>query len=788
MLRIHITSLFLFTLGLVLHGQDNPSFKSLQHKHTTSNDSSVIIELNNDGRILIQKWSDNIYRFTYGIEPESSQPSDAVILEQNISAPTHHTESWRWPGDDEVKITLSQSPLSIQLSSSKKSVSFTPIINSTNPQNTGLRIHLKEEEMITGGGARAIPMNRRGYSLRLNNEPHWGYGYGEENLNYSVPVFLSSEQYMVFFDAPQRAHADIGKSNDTNFDLYSELPQWSAFLILGDDYKELLGNYTKLTGTQPLPPKWVLGHMASRFGYRSQKEAMYMAEAILANGYPLDAIIIDLYWFGKGMSDFRMGNLDWEPDFWPNPDEMISYLNDLGVKTILISEPFIMEQSSNFAICDTLGILGKDSSGNSYVIEDFWFGPAGLVDVFKKEGQDWFGQQYKRLKQQGIAGWWGDLGEPEKHPSGIQYQTGNSDEVHNTYGHYWSKILHDNYQEHYPNDRLFFLNRAGYAGSQRYSVFPWSGDVSRSWNGLKAQLPIMLGMSLNGIPYMHSDLGGFAAGTKDEELYLRWMQFGVFNPVFRPHGESIPSEPIFFSDTIQEILKKFVGLRYQLMPYNYTLAYQQTTLGLPLARPLILQYPDETKYFNHFHSYLWGDAFLVAPVMEKGAQFIDVDFPQGDWYHYFSGEHFKGNHTSQVEVKLETLPVFVKAGSIIPTVHPFKNVAAYPTDSLFVNYYFDPQLIKTTHTLYEDDGKNAKSLETEAFELTTFSVQPGKTRLECHSESNDGKYAGQPANRKLVWRFYHLPESIKTITINQTKIKVNTLVKNPKGYLEVIMN
>lgn len=513
-----------------------------------------------------------------------------------------------------------------------------------------------------------------------------------------------------------------------------------------------------------------------------------MAEALLANGYPLDAIIIDLYWFGKGMNDFRMGNLDWEPDYWPNPNEMISYLNNLGVKTILISEPFIMQQSSNFAVTDSLGILGKDSIGNSYVIEDFWFGPAALVDVFKPEGQHWFWQQYDRLKQQGIEGWWGDLGEPEKHPSGIHYQAGNSDAVHNIYGHYWSKLIHDNYERYYPHERLFFLNRAGYAGSQRYSVFPWSGDVSRSWSGLKAQLPIMLGMSLNGIPYMHSDLGGFAAGTKDEELYLRWMQFGVFNPVFRPHGESIPSEPIFFSAATQNILKEFVALRYQLMPYNYTLAWQQTTTGMPLARPLMLAYPDEENYFDHFNSYLWGDAFLVAPVLEKGLSSIDVDFPQGDWYHYFSGEAFTGGQTNKVSVELETLPVFVKAGSIIPTVNPFKNVASYPLDTLFVNYYFDPQLKSSSYTLYEDDGKNALALKTGAFELTTFTVQPKRNTLECLAVSNQGTYAGQPTERKIVWRFYHLPASLKTITVNQSTINLKALKKDSQGYYELIMD
>jgi len=176
----------------------------------------------------------------------------------------------------------------------------------------------------------------------------------------------------------------------------------------------------------------------------------------------------------------------------------------------------------------------------------------------------------------------------------------------------------------------------------------------------------------------------------------------------------------------------------------------------------------------------------VAPILEKGTTSIGVDFPKGDWYHYFSGKAFKGDQIADIEVQLETLPVFVKAGSLIPTVSPFKNMASYPNDSLFINYYFDPQLKESTYTLYEDNGKNARALETGRFSLTTFSVNPKAKKLKCESKTDSGSYKGQPTERKIVWRFYHVPETVKTITVNESLINTDTLRNHSKGYIEII--
>ncbi|MCC7319148.1 MAG: xylosidase, partial [Bacteroidales bacterium] len=195
-------------------------------------------------------------------------------------------------------------------------------------------------------------------------------------------------------------------------------------------------------------------------------------------------------------------------------------------------------------------------------------------------------------------------------------------------------MIADRFKKDFPNKRLFFLARSGYAGTQRYGIVPWSGDISRSWGGLKAQLPAMLNMSLSGIPYMHSDAGGFATGVKDDELYTRWLQFAVFTPILRPHGSGIPSEPIFFNDTTQRIVRHFMKLRYELLPYIYTTAWQTAQTGIPIVRPMLWQNTNDRRFSELFSQYYFGNDLLVCPVTEAGQLRLDVELPAGLWYHF----------------------------------------------------------------------------------------------------------------------------------------------------------
>ncbi len=737
-------------------------------------DKSIILNTN-QGIIKLSTWSANSFNISFFTDSLITQHSDAVIANQ-LSFPMLLVDM-----NDKLSIrmgastiSINKNPLTIDFPSGKDNSEMVKISGPFKTENgSGISILLDGDEKITGGGARAIQMNRRGYRLRLQNEPHWGYSWGEENLNYSVPLFTSNRKYMVLFDSPQRAEADIGSTQPDIFRLQSNESYFSLFIFSGNDYKQLLNEYTSITGTQPLPPRWAFGNLQSRFGYKSQQQTINVADSMIMAGYPLDAMIIDLYWFGKGLGDFRMGNLTWENDNWPDPAGMINYLKSKGVKTILITEPFILTNSNNYSQGAEKGLFGKNSKGKPFIIDDFWFGPASLIDMFNPNAVKWFWDKHIPLINQGIAGWWGDLGEPEKHPSGIIYQQGTSDKIHNIYGHYWSKMLFEFYKSYYPDERLFFLNRAGYAGSQRYSVFPWSGDVSRSWEGFKAQLPIMLGMSLCGIPYMHSDLGGFAGGKMDEELFTRWMQFGVFTPVFRPHGETYPSEPIYYSSHYQKIILETIKLRYRFIPYNYTLAWQQTTNGVPLARPMLYEHPNENNAFDIFETYYWGNNIIVAPVFEPSITSKNVWIPEGTWINFFTNQPFEGNKIINVPVTLNEIPLFVKTGSFIPLASSCKSTDFYSTDTLYVNYYHHNTIFNGKGVMFNDDGKDPKSVTDEKYELLHFSSTWNGKKLIIDFAHEKNNFGFSPAVRNIVLEIKNLSTQPAKVKLDRKNIPFN---------------
>jgi oligosaccharide 4-alpha-D-glucosyltransferase len=314
------------------------------------------------------------------------------------------------------------------------------------------------------------------------------------------------------------------------------------------------------------------------------------------------------------------------------------------------------------------------------------------------------------------------LGEPETHPEDMIHVNGKAFEVHNMYAHEWAKMLYEGYKENYPERRLFHLNRSGATGTQRYSIFPWSGDVSRSWSGLQAQLPLMLNMSLCGLGYISSDLGGFALGKKDEELYIRWLQMGVFNPIFRPHGSGIPSEPIFFSEQTQSIVRKAIKLRYRLMPYIYNLAFRNSLEGEPLVKPLIYYHPKE-KFEDYSDSYYFGNQLLVSPVIEKGQTQKKINLPNGLWYDFYTDTVYEGGKQIIYNCDLSYIPVLVKAGAFIPMLFDYQTTDSYP-DSLITMHYYPSDLgSESVYELFEDDGAYSKSVDNGEFSITNFYSQ-----------------------------------------------------------------
>jgi oligosaccharide 4-alpha-D-glucosyltransferase len=643
--------------------------------------------------------------------------------------------------------------------------------------NKGFRVFLKEGEKIWGGGERAVSLNRRGYRLNLNNNPWYGYGEGADNLNYSVPFVTSSAGYGLFFDNPSRGYIDIGKTEAGALLYGTPSGEWSMYVLLGNP-AEVLASYHKLTGTQPLPPRWAFGNLMSRFGYTSEAQVKDVLAKMKRDSVPVEAVIFDLFWFGDSIKG-TMGNLDWvNKKKWPNPAGMIAGFKKEGINTILITEPFLVETSKNYIASKPY--LAVDSVGKPYYLTDFYFGKGGLVDIFRKDAQGWFWSFYRRQMQLGVEGWWGDLGEPERHPAnmyhnlkdlGFSKRLYKADEVHNIYGHTWTKMLYEFYAKEYPNKRLFSLNRSGFAGSQRFGIFPWTGDVSRSWGGLRAQLPTLLGMTMSGVPYVHSDAGGFAGGQGDGELYVRWLQFAAFTPIFRPHGTalyevdkaafSFPSEAALIDTPWRNYAKEAIALRYSFLPYNYSLAYLQAKEGKPLMAPLYYYHPTDTIAANVQDEYYWGPSLLVAPVLTKGASARRVYLPGGQWLDR-SGRLIEGHRWIDVPVTIGAIPWFIRAGSITPGQRPTPgaNTASEKGATPFVIYV--PADQPASFDWYLDDGASKGAMATGKYTLLHCSGRQQGSTVRLQLTPTNTLYASD----KLVAQVLGLDEQPKGVTVN----------------------
>lgn len=619
-------------------------------------------------------------------------------------------------------------------------------------QGIKLRFSLAPEEKLFGGGQRVLGMDRRGHRLNLYNKTQYGYSNHSEQMYYSLPAVMSDKKYLIVFDNSARGVLDIGSSDKDILQFEAIGGRSAYFIVSGDDYPELIRNYTEVSGRQPLPPRWALGSFASRFGYRSEAEVRDTVARYQAEDFPLDAVVIDLYWFGKDIQG-HVGNLDWERENFPTGEAMLADFQAQGVNTILISEPYVLTSSQRWDEAKAAGALALAEDGTVKTF-DFYFGTGAIIDVFSDQGSNWFNGIYHHFSAQGVAGWWGDLGEPEMHPADTQHAIGSADLIHNVYGHRWAEMLYQQQREQFPERRPFIMMRSGFAGSQRYGMIPWTGDVSRSWEGLSSQVELALQMSLFGVAYMHSDLGGFAGGEEfDREMYIRWLQYGVFQPVFRPHAQDhIPSEPVFHDSLTKDVLRPFLKLRYRLLPYIYSLAYQNSSSGMPMMRPVFFSLDGEREVLDHTNSYLWGDAFLVTPVIQAGVESVTATLPQGVWFDYWNDTRHTVNDKYQAQslsTELETLPVLVKAGAFIPYAPYQSCTRAMNGEQLEIHYYHDASVHSASGLVYDDDGTSPDSLKDEAYHLLHLHVSEVNGRLRFQFHRSGKGYSNAPESRQI---------------------------------------
>ena len=487
--------LLVFTITFSFAQNANRKFKNSSYNHNTLEIAT------SDGNYSITAYSDKIVATTFIPTFEKNKPnatSHAVVLEpENNIAKVKETNTQIVLSTQGIAVTVTKSPFQISYFYKSKALLSEKNGYVKKDSTEVLDFNLDKSEALYGAGERVLGMNRRGNRLQLYNRAHYGYETHSELMNFTMPLVMSSKIYAVHFDNAAIGYLDLDSKKDNTLAYETISGRKTYQVIAADSWTDLINSYTNLTGKQPLPPRWAFGNFASRFGYHTQAETEATIQKFRDEKIPVDAVILDLYWFGKTVQG-TMGNLEWDKESFPEPTNMIANLEKAGVKTILITEPFILTTSSKWQEAVDKKILATDSIGKPFTY-DFYFGNTGIIDIFKPEGKQWFWNIYKNLINQGVAGLWGDLGEPEVFPSEAITVAGKADEVHNIYGHNWAKLVQDGYKKDFSNQRPFILMRAGYSGSQRYGMIPWSGDVSRSWGGLQAQTEIALQMGIHAL-------------------------------------------------------------------------------------------------------------------------------------------------------------------------------------------------------------------------------------------------------------------------------------------------
>ena len=588
-------------------------------------------------------------------------------------------------------------------------------------------------ESFYGAGERGYSFNLAGDTLINYNAQNYGYQMGEartKQMGITMPMVISSKGYGVFFDDFCKSSLYLGEQ----IKYTSTSPQpLSYYVINGDGQVEnVVKNFTWLVGRQELPPLWTLGYITSKYGYHDQRESEGVVDTLKREGYPLDGIVFDLYWYGK---EEDMGRLEWDKEQWPDHRKMLRDFKEKGVNVVTISQPYVLTNGraiDNYRLLDPQGLFCKTDGTDTTHTVTIWVGQGGMFDVSNPATRLWLRNRYKQLTEEGVTGWWGDLGEPEKHPLEIRHWNGlTAEQYHNYYGNEWSRIIYDLFKEDYPDRRPMIMMRAGTAGLQSYSVFPWSTDVSRSWGGFQPQVTIMLNAGLSGLGYMSHDVGGFAVdpnNKRDGELYIRWLQLGLFSPMLRTHS-TYHAEPYHYKE-FGDLTLRIIKSRYTWLPYNYTLAYENARYGLPLVRPLGFYEDDKNiaRYDGIWDQYLWGHDVMVAPVMQQGAVSREITFPAGTWVDINNPSHrYEGHTTVNYAAPIDVLPLFARAGAFIPQAnYEMGNVGAYNPDRLDIVYYTSEH--PSSCLLFDDDLHSTGTLTNGKHRLINFSATPqGKT-------------------------------------------------------------
>jgi len=524
-----------------------------------------------------------------------------------------------------------------------------------------LTARLKPDEALFGLGEHFGALNRRGQAFAS-----WtvdAFGVRSDRAYKNVPLLLSSEGYGVFFDMTGPLYYDLGQASVAAWQATARADHLRAYLIVGDGIAPIIQAYHRLTGAPAVPPDWSFGFWISRWGYRNRDEVMQVARRMREERVPCDVIHIDPYWMRY--HEGHHGDLEWDESAFPDPKGMIAELKALGFRLSLWASPYVPLDSQMRAEGERKGFLlmAKDGSGPALV--HGFAKPSAAVDFTNPEAVEWFKAKHRRLLEMGVAVIKTDFAE-DMPGDAVPHDGTPAEQLHNVYPLLYQRAVFEATKEVHGYGLIW--GRSGYAGSQRYPVH-WGGDPGCTFDDMAASLRGALGWILSGAAFASFDMGGFfgiptLTDPPSPELYVRWSQMGLFFSHARAHGYTAPREPWAYGEPALSIFRRYAQLRYRLLPYLYAAA-RRAADGVPLVRPLIYDSPSDRTTHHIDDEYMLGPDLLVAPMFKaRGSR--DVYLPAGGWYDFWTDQRFDGARWIRYEAELETLPLFVRAGAVIP--------------------------------------------------------------------------------------------------------------------------
>jgi alpha-glucosidase len=621
---------------------------------------------------------------------------------------------------------------------------------------------LQEGERFIGLGEKTGPLNRRGAGYQNWNTDTFGYTTNRDPLYSTIPFYIglhNRQAYGILFDNSHKTHFNFGASNNRFSSFSADQGDMDYYFFHGNTALEVVQLYSWLTGRMELPPLWSLGYQQCRYSYYPDKEVITTAREFRDKRIPADAMVLDIHY----MEAYKI--FTWNRKNFPDPKALLRELDAMDFNVVVMCDPGIKEEKGYPPYDEGMreNAFLKYPDGSAYTGE-VWPGWCHFPDFSRPATRAWWARQMKAYSDLGIEGYWNDMNEiatwgqylPENIVFDLEGRKGTTREGRNLYGFLMARSTYEGAKAHLKGKRPFNLTRAGYSGIQRYAAM-WTGDNVAYDEHMMLGIRLVNSLGISGVAFAGYDVGGFV-GDADTRLFARWITLGAFSPFFRVHTmiNSRDSEPWSYGEEVEEISRNYIRLRYMLLPYLYSAFHEAAQDGTPVQRSLALDYSFTDKVYEsaYQHQYFFGPAILVAPV-ESHQRFAKVYFPEGVWYSIHGSGRYEGESEAIVESPMHKLPVFIRAGAVIPMQPPVQSTRE-KVEELILHVYFGEE--PYFFDFYEDDGSTFDYQEG-YYLRRRISHHPGRRSLTL--EKAEGNYTSSFRQMTFVFHGFPAMDSLK---------------------------